>query len=124
MRVDIKQYPDGSTIELLDDFDFVFYDDFGAHSCRVPSGYRSDGASVPRFLWRLLSPCIDPLTLPWSVIHDYLYDHPGSFSRRSIDRFYALSLAMAGYPVWKAVLTWIGVRIGGWISWRNCRSTV
>lgn len=84
----------------------------GGDAHEVPSGYVSDGMSVPRLFWRLLSPPVDGRTLRASVIHDYLYA-TGFVSRAEADRFYRLSLIEDGYPAWKAWAVWIGVRIGG-----------
>lgn len=41
----------------------------------IPSGFRYDGASVPRFLWAI----IDPLDLSEAapLVHDYLYRNAG-----------------------------------------------
>ena len=78
----------------------------------VPEGFISDGASVPRFFWRLLSPCIDPITLGPSIEHDWRYEnHIGT--RAECDADYKDRLIENGYPRWKAYLTLLGVRIGG-----------
>jgi len=42
----------------------------------VPKGYVTDGASIPRFLWRL---CGSPMDLPRvyaAIVHDWLYEPP------------------------------------------------
>lgn len=82
----------------------------------VPKGYRSDGASVPRFLWRLLSPQIDPVTLAPSIGHDYLYEHRIG-SREDADEWYREKLIENGYPKWKARITYYGLRWFGGSHW-------
>lgn len=114
MRVDIKESPDGKVITTLDDVWFTYN---GARLC-VPAGYQSDGASVPRFLWRLLSPCIDPLTLVPSIVHDYLYEWRLG-TRYEADEWYVNSLDGIGYPVWKCILTFIGIRLFGGSHYGN-----
>lgn len=85
----------------------------------VPAGFASDGASVPRFLWRLLSPKIDAITLAPSIAHDWLYDQGGirDFTRLECDRWYRRSLIDRGYPRWKSWITYIGVRLFGGRHW-------
>ena len=112
MRVDIKESPDGKSITLLED---IWFDYQGRH-IRIPAGYRSDGASVPRVFWPMLSADVDPVTMEPSVIHDFLYDqHIGT--RLEADRYYLAQLILRGYPLWKCSLTYIGVRAGGISHW-------
>ena len=82
----------------------------------IPRGYISDGMSVPRILWRLLSPPIYGETLIPSIIHDWMYDSMYC-SRSEADEYYYNGLRANGYPKWKAVLTYIGVRLFGGSHW-------
>jgi hypothetical protein len=87
----------------------------------VPEGYLSDGASVPRILWRLLSPPIDPITLTPSIVHDWLYDHGSALglTRIEADEWYADALYSNGYAAWRTMLTYVGVRLGGGSRWTS-----
>ena len=78
----------------------------------IPRGYISDGMSVPRVLWRLLSPPVYGETLIPSIIHDWMYDSLYC-SRREADLYYYHGLLANGYPQWKSILTYIGVRLFG-----------
>ncbi len=82
----------------------------------VPADFRSDGASVPRFFWRLLSPPVDPKTLVPSIVHDYLYKNKIG-TRKGADLWYRDALIENGYPRWKAELTYWGLRVGGASHW-------
>ncbi len=84
----------------------------------IPAGYVSDGASVPRFFWRILSPAIDARTLMPSIIHDYEYEH-GIGTRAGADADYRRRLQDNDYGIIKSSLTWIGVRIGGGRHWKE-----
>ncbi len=108
MKIDIKESEDGKTITTLEE---IWFEYEGMLMC-VPKGYVSDGASVPRFLWRLLSPCIDPQTLVPSIIHDFLYEWELG-TRYDADLFYVAALMHNGYPEWKCILTFAGVRLFG-----------
>ena len=78
----------------------------------IPVGFRSDGESIPRFLWRVLSPQIDFITLGPSIEHDYRYDQKIG-TRKECDLFYRDRLIENGYPKVKAYVTYWGVRLGG-----------
>jgi len=79
----------------------------------IPQGYISNGMSVPRALWGILSPCYDPVTLAPSVVHDYLYAHSEICNRKQADEFYRDELLKAGFPPWKAKIVFWGVRAFG-----------
>ena len=83
----------------------------------IPAGYVSDGASVPRFFWRILSPNIDGRTLVPSIIHDFEYENAIG-TRGGADYDYAFRLYGNDYGIIKSSLTWIGVRVGGRKHWR------
>lgn len=78
----------------------------------VPAGYVSDGMSIPRLFWRLLSPPVDGRTLGPCIRHDWRYG-AGEPSRAEADRLLREELIGNGYPRRKAWCVWLGVRIGG-----------
>lgn len=82
----------------------------------IHKGYISDGASVPRFFWRLLSPKMNKCTLTPSIVHDYLYETK-LCTRKEADEWYYNALIENGYPKWKAMLTYAGVRLFGGSHW-------
>ena len=112
-------------IRLLKPYEFTFAtpDDPDATPFKVsiPEGFLSDGASVPRLFWRLLSPPIDPVTIAPSLIHDYLYINGSrmGLTRAEVDSWYAYALHENGYPLWKCHLTYYGIRIGGASHWQS-----
>lgn len=108
MKIDVHEYPDGEVFTTLEDHAYFYL----GHIHTIPAGYRSDGASVPRFFWRILSPRIDPQTLDPSVEHDFNYQF-GIGTRLEADRYYLMRLLECGYPVWKSILTYYAVRIFG-----------
>lgn len=116
MSVKVDICDDGVTtcLRLLEPLRF----ECGGEEHEVPAGFVSDGMSVPRFFWRLLSPPVDGRTLRASVVHDYLYS-TGIVSRAEADRLYRAMLIGDGYPAWKARAVWIGVRIGGKSHYRK-----
>ena len=92
----------------------------GGHSpVRVPTGFVTDFASVPRIFWTWLPP--DGLYAYAAVIHDYLYWEQ-SLSRSESDEI--LKLCMEDFQINTLVVAAIyrGVRLGGQSAWdQNAR---
>jgi len=92
------------------------------HQIVVPTGYRTDLASVPRvpgIYWRYGNTAIVP-----AVLHDYLYEvNPHNFSRKTADRIFLEAMAAEKDPP-SAASRWImymAVRLGGWSGWNRYR---
>lgn len=86
----------------------------------VPVGFKSDGASVPRFFWRLVFPPGDTQALRAAFLHDFIYrTHPAGWTRAQADALFRDVLIADGVPKWRAWLAWSGVRIGGAKAWKE-----
>lgn len=89
---------------------------------RIPAGFQTDLASVPRFLpglFRMLFRS-ELHTARAAVLHDRLY-YTGEVPRREADALFREALrATHERPVGAATM-WLGVRAGGWFAWRNHR---
>jgi hypothetical protein len=83
----------------------------------IESGYRSNGMSVPHWLWSVISPQYSPVTLFPSICHDWLYDNH-VVPRITADKWYHQALIENGYPKWKSKLVYDAVRIFGKSHWR------
>lgn len=76
----------------------------------VPAKFESDLASTPWWLWPIFPPAG-----PWSpaaILHDYLYGLRG-VSRFLADALLREAMAQLGVPIWRRVVAYYGVRIGG-----------
>lgn len=82
----------------------------------IPVGFTSNGMSVPRCLWSLISPQFHPKTLAPSIIHDYLYEHY-ILCRREADRWYRDALIDNGYAEWKAWVVYFAITLFGKNHW-------
>lgn len=47
------------------------YDGLEAYGVRINKGFNWDGATIPRFLWRVVGSQYNPEFLPASLIHDF-----------------------------------------------------
>ena len=86
----------------------------------VPEGFKSDGASVPRFFWRIVFPPGDSRALRAAFAHDYIYrTHPAGWSRLDADKMFYDLLRQDGVPWINAKRAFGGVRLFGGSAWKN-----
>ena len=84
----------------------------------IPSGFRSDGASVPRVFWGVVFPRGDRQALFGALFHDYLYrHHPADWTREEADNEFYFLLREGGVSYIRALRAYIGVRLFGKSSW-------
>ena len=84
----------------------------------IPTGFVTDGASIPWFLWSILPP-FGPY-LPAAAAHDFLY-FAATFSRKGADQIFLRIMEDLEVPLWKRRIMYRGVRVGGWWGWRKHR---
>lgn len=65
----IPPLEDGGAWVLADDWNVIYKGD----TYIIPSGFATDGASIPRFLWRVSGTPLSTPRLFAAIIHDYLY---------------------------------------------------
>jgi hypothetical protein len=88
----------------------------------VPSGFLTDGASVPRAVWAIL-PSNDPAILYPAYVHDYLYSIQGRLEGRTLtrdkcDAILAELMLAGGAGRIKTALVRAALKVGGWAAWR------
>lgn len=108
---------DGSRDMTLDEAVLFVSPDRRRHY--VPGGFRVNGLSVPRILWRLVQP-FEPLSREASVVHDWLCvrGEPWGYAAWV---FWAAMRANGVGPV-KAWLRWAAVRyVGIWFQKKHRR---
>ena len=99
---------------------FTLREDLTVEGITVPAGFASDGASVPRFFWRLVFPPGDQKALKAAFVHDFLYrTHPEGWTREAADLLFLKLLLKEGMPKFRAVLAWLGVRLFGGRAWQQ-----
>jgi len=105
----ISPAPDGRRYQLARDMDF-----FGV---AVPAGYCFDGASVPRFFWRIVSP-YQPYVIRAACGHDYMYEN-AIWDKSTADDLFRQALEIDGAPRWLIPMMYRAVRLGGRGSYRK-----
>ena len=87
-------------------------------SFTIPRGFESDGASVPRFFWRLVCPPLDHRAVRAGVAHDYIYrTHPAGWTKKEADQMFYDLLVSDGVPRFRAYLAYLGVELFGGAAW-------
>ena len=115
--------PNGRTAILHDDLSYTTKDKW---VITVPAGFETDYASIPRPLWTILPPR-GKYNRP-AIIHDFLY-HFAPIDPTTLKR---VNRGRADYIIREACenvgdrftqrwLIYIGLKVGGWVAWKNYR---
>ncbi len=82
----------------------------------VPKGFRTDFSSYPWFCRVMVR--FDRVDVA-GVVHDRLY-YEGKTTRAYADRIWRMTALNGAHSAnfVQAWLSWLGLRIGGWIAWR------
>ena len=102
---------DGRNMRLISPFTYVRNGD-PPTAFTVPQGFTTDGASIPRFFWRVIG---GPLEGPYrraAVVHDFLCTAQTIPSPDAHRVFYDACLD-DGCPKWRATLMYWAVRFFG-----------
>lgn len=112
-ELDVRMLQDGSndgrgTWQLT--APLIYKSDRLGRTITVPEGFITDFASVPRIpvAWLLAGDCGHEA----AVIHDWLYTSH-EVERGEADLILGEALEASGQPTWRAMLMWMGVRLGG-----------
>lgn len=81
---------------------------------KVPVGFKTNFASVPRIFWTIISPVDDHGKA--AVIHDYCYATDYDTRKRS-DEIFREGLIVLDVPKWKVFCMFWAVRLFGWGAW-------
>lgn len=107
----------GSDYELAQDFYFpATIERVWDVVIHVMPGFKTDGASIPRLLWRIFGSPYDPDIFAAAIGHDALY-RGEIVPRKDADAAFLKMMAKSGVPKKKRRLIYRGVRLFGWITW-------
>ena len=82
----------------------------------VKPGFRTDGASIPRWLWIVFGSPYDPDIMAAAIGHDAMY-RGRIVPRTDADAAFRRMMKDNGIGAWKRRRIWIGVRLFGWITY-------
>ncbi len=108
---------DGRRWKLLEPF--IYYRTGREHlRYRVPKGFITDFASVPRLLWPILPPY--GRYGKAAVLHDWLY-RSGIEDRKGADLIFKEAMGVLGVAKWKIAVLYWGVRLFGGERFKQLR---
>lgn len=68
----LKPLPEEGLYELQENLNVVYTDDTGEiKAVLVPKGYKTDGATIPRFLWEEVGSPFQPNFITAALVHDF-----------------------------------------------------
>jgi hypothetical protein len=106
-QLDARLMPDGSwTLRR----DLVYASVVAQTIYRVPKGFNTDFASVPRL--PLVYLMTGNTAHAAAVVHDFLY-RTGAAERTLADAVFREAMEVSGVPAWRRNMMWAGVRVGG-----------
>jgi len=82
----------------------------------VPTGFKTDLASIPRVFWNILPP-FGKYTEA-AVLHDWLY-RTHLVPRPDADDVLLEAMELCRVPVWQREVIYWAVRLFGWLAWHN-----
>ena len=83
----------------------------------VHRGFETDGASIPRAFWNILSPFGD--YFPAAVIHDWLYSaYNTEYDRAEADYIFKEAMFHLGVPWFRRDVIYAAVRLCGWACFK------
>lgn len=89
----------------------------------VPAGFKTDGASIPRFLWRLCGHPLETRRFPIAVLHDWLYEVDQGLTRQQVDEIYRDGLVSLDFSKWAANAEYYAIRLFGGSRWMTSTET-
>lgn len=104
-----------SKFELLSDYSYIVKN----RKIKVPKGFITDFASVPRTLYIFILPYGKHSSA--SLIHDWLYskDCTLKMGRKEADKIFLEIMKEEGVNIFKRNLMYCAVRLFGWIYYRR-----
>jgi hypothetical protein len=95
---------------------FRYYSSLGIIT--VPRFFETDGASIPKVFWNILSPFGDYFKA--AVIHDFLYSRfNDEFTRDEADAIFLEAMYNVGVPWYRRHTIHSAVRLFGWSCFRG-----
>jgi hypothetical protein len=110
----VEPLPDGKFWRVHEQFEY--HSDLLGETIKIPKGFLTDGASIPKLFWNIIQP-----TGPYfrsAVIHDYLYRWQ-KFTRKQSDDTFLEGMWVLGCKRWQYVCIYTAVRLFGHWAWKE-----
>lgn len=120
----VVEFIDGKYWQVLESFEYHVGAEDSDEIIRVPVGFLTDFASIPKFAWSLIGHPTGEYGKA-AVIHDWLYsenagEQGGDWwprTRKRCDQIFLEGMAVLGVAWWKRTLMYSAVRVAGSSGW-------
>ena len=112
----VSPLENGRDWKLAEPFKYVVGDEDALFEIKVPTGFVTDFASIPRLFWFILHPT--GRYGKAAVIHDLCY-RGHLFSRAISDGIFLEAMGVLKVSRWKRSLVYLAVRMGGYWAWKG-----
>lgn len=86
----------------------------------IKAGFKFDGASIPRALWRLCGHPLEAPRIAAALAHDWLYRAQVT-DRERADEIFNILCKRVGMTCWRTGPEYYAIRLFGWAAWRANR---
>lgn len=111
--------PDYRLYEVQIDFEYHIGKEGSGEIVKVPKGFITDGASIPKFAWSIIGGPLGKYA-PAAIVHDILYVR-GTYTRRKTDGIFLEAMKVLGVFWLKRRTMWLAVRMFGFRPWNRYR---
>jgi len=108
LQIPIVPVPNTTTVKTTTLYSFLYKN----RIIKIPEGFVSDGASIPRIFWMFLYSQFNPKILTGAVIHDFLY-REGQINRMAADKLARKIWKLHGVGNFRAELMYYALRLLG-----------
>lgn len=109
----------GSVVRLISDWSVDgILQDGRCFYIDVKAGFEFDGASIPRFLWRLCGHPLEAPRIAAALAHDWLYSSKAC-DRMDADAIYRTICRQVGMRPLCYGTEYIVLRLCGWLAWNG-----
>lgn len=117
----VEALPGGRRWKLTEPFEYHVGEYPSEFVLRVPEGFTTDFASVPRIFWALISPYGKAGKA--AVVHDYLYhlNRVGLevVTRKQADGIFLQAMGVLGVAAWRKYPMYLAVRLFAGSGWKE-----
>lgn len=106
----LLEYLDGGSYKLIGEFDY-HTDVWPLTVVKVPEGFETDFASIPRIFWNILPPT--GRYGKAAVVHDFLYRTPGQATKSEADDVFLEAMTALGVGFFTRQTMYRGVQVFG-----------
>ena len=111
--------PDYKLYKVQINFEYHVGDENSLEIIKVPKGFITDGASIPKFAWSILGGPMGEYSAA-AVVHDYCYKYK-LYTRKRCDYIFYEAMQVLEVPFWKRWLMYHAVRTFAWLGWNAHR---